>query len=220
MSTPSQEPVIQIDELRHYAAIVENPLLRRASEIMLADPRWLTTPGSSSKHHVWAGGLVTHTLQVMEGAVAHVDVAARHEAMLDRDVVITAAIFHDTGKLDEYLPLAEGGWGYTPNHFMLRHILRSRDYFRDCCVRATQSLTGIATYFRDDPREPVVFPAPSFETPFPDPTEHVNHCILTHHGEPEWGSIGVPLTREAHCVHLADMNSVWAIVRRVVKKKA
>ena len=40
------------------------------------------------------------------------------------------------------------------------------------------------------------------------------HCILAHHGRREWGAPVVPATREAWCVHLADMSSVHAIESR------
>ena len=54
-------------------------------------------PGAIQIHHNWIGGLLEHTLEVIECC----ETSVRLFEELDRDLLLTAAILHDIGKLEE-----------------------------------------------------------------------------------------------------------------------
>jgi 3'-5' exoribonuclease len=54
-------------------------------------------PGAISIHHNWIGGLLEHSLEVLD----YCEAAARQFPSLDRDLLVAGALLHDIGKLDE-----------------------------------------------------------------------------------------------------------------------
>ncbi len=54
-------------------------------------------PGAITVHHHWVGGLLEHTLEVIE----YCETTLKLFPQLNRDLLITGAILHDIGKLDE-----------------------------------------------------------------------------------------------------------------------
>lgn len=157
---------------------------------LLDDPKFRLWPGSPAKHHVWEGGLAQHTAQVCMAAMGMCDAAEHSGKPMDRDVVACAAIFHDAGKIHDYAPdpMGTGGWVKTPHCTLVHHLVRS------------------AEMWNREAQPPAVDGAFALQ---------VTHCILAHHGRREWGAAVVPATREAWCVHLADMSSVQCVeVRR------
>ncbi len=144
-------------------------------------------PASTSKHHVWKGGLVQHTAQVLHGALRMCDTAALSGRALDATVVACAAIYHDAGKIHDYDRVVDmqtgllAGWEKNEHYRMVHHVVKSAEMWHDTYV--------VPGAFKDA----------------------VKHCILAHHGRREWGSPVVPATQEAWCVHLADMSSVQCV---------
>lgn len=49
-------------------------------------------------HHAWIGGLIEHTLAI----IGHCENACKNYPFVQRDLLITGAILHDIGKIDEY----------------------------------------------------------------------------------------------------------------------
>ncbi len=95
---------------------------------------------------------------------------------LNRDLLIVAALFHDVGKM------VENTWELifkrTIEGELVGHLIISRDILREF----TKS-TGIA----------------------PEVALHLEHCILSHHGQYLYGSPKLPMTREAFALHVADL---------------
>ncbi len=54
-------------------------------------------PGAITVHHHWIGGLLEHTFEVVE----YCETTIKLFPNLDRDLLITGAILHDVGKLEE-----------------------------------------------------------------------------------------------------------------------
>jgi 3'-5' exoribonuclease len=100
------------------------------------------------------------------------------------DVVTTAIMFHDIGKVYDYTRFHDGHYEYTEHKELIRHLPRSYATFMS----------------RTDP-------AVSEEL-----RTKIGHCILAHHGRMEWGSPVTPLTPEAYVVHCADWISADATV--------
>ena len=72
---------------------------------------------AKSVHHGFVGGLLEHTLSVVQLC----DFYASHYPMLNRDLLLTAAMFHDVGKLKELSVFPEND--YTDAGQLLGHIM-------------------------------------------------------------------------------------------------
>jgi 3'-5' exoribonuclease len=82
---------------------VKNPTLSIILKETFKDPafveRFKKAPGAMIKHHAWIGGLMEHELSVAKLCDA---ARAAEYSSLDRDLMITGALLHDLGKLEEY----------------------------------------------------------------------------------------------------------------------
>lgn len=58
----------------------------------------ITAPGGKQMHHAYIGGLLEHTLTMVEMGLAVLD----HVKGLNRDLLLTGIILHDIGKIHEY----------------------------------------------------------------------------------------------------------------------
>ncbi|NLO05468.1 MAG: HD domain-containing protein [candidate division WS1 bacterium] len=80
---------------------VQNPHLRALLETFFGDPEFLDrfsrAPGAKSLHHSYLGGLLEHTVGVLE----LLETVARVHPQLDRDLMIAGALLHDLGKVAE-----------------------------------------------------------------------------------------------------------------------
>lgn len=137
--------------------------------------RFSTWPASKKYHHGYKHGLMEHTTNMLQlgNAVCNLP-AYRH---LDRDVVLTGIMLHDSGKIDEY-SYNGGSVAFSDFGELIPHIV-----------------TGFHTFMRISELIP----------DFPDELRsHVGHIILSHHKKPEWGSPVPPKTDEAILVHQID----------------
>lgn len=123
-------------------------------------------------HHGFVGGLLEHTL----GVTRLCDFYAATYPLLNRDVLLAAALCHDIGKTKELseFPLND----YTDDGQLLGHIMIGAEMIHD----KIKEIPG--------------FP-PVLES-------ELKHCILAHHGELEFGSPKKPAMAEAVALNLAD----------------
>lgn len=127
---------------------------------------------AKSVHHGFVGGLLEHTL----GVAKNCDFYAQMYPMLDRDLLLAAAVLHDIGKMTELSPFPQND--YTDEGQLLGHIM----------IGAKQVEERIATI----PDFPAV------------KARELIHCILAHHGELEYGSPKKPAIVEAVALSFAD----------------
>ncbi len=127
---------------------------------------------AKSIHHGFVGGLLEHTLSVTKLC----DFYTTRYPLLNRDLLITAAIFHDIGKTRE-LSLFPAN-DYTDEGQLIGHIVTGVEMVHD----------GI----RQIPGFPQVL------------ANELKHCIVAHHGELEYGSPKKPALIEAMALNLAD----------------
>jgi len=142
---------------------------------------------AKSVHHGFAGGLLEHTLSVTKTC----DFIAKQYDYLDRDLLLTAAIFHDVGKLAELSPYPEND--YTDAGQMLGHI-----------VIGYNMLSNSIRKIDDFPKVK---------------RNELLHCILAHHGEYEYGSPKKPSIAEAIALNFADdMDAKLETMKEVMSK--
>lgn len=127
---------------------------------------------AKSVHHGFVGGLLEHTL----GVTKNCDYFAKMYPVLNRDLLLTAAIFHDIGKLKELSTFPEND--YTDAGQLLGHIMIGAELVGD-------AIKGIDGF-------PVVL------------ANELKHCILAHHGELEFGSPKKPALVESLALSFAD----------------
>ncbi len=127
---------------------------------------------AKSVHHGFIGGLLEHTLSVTKLC----DYFSSTYPSINRDLLITAAICHDIGKIKE-LSLFPAN-DYTDEGQFLGHIVMGSEM--------------VAEKVRDIPGFPALL------------KQELQHCILAHHGKFEYGSPKTPAIIEAMALHLAD----------------
>jgi len=133
-------------------------------------------------HHAYLGGLLEHVI----GLCGLARQIAAHYPELDVDLLLTAAILHDVGKLDELC--YERAVGYTIEGQLLGHIMMEFE----TVSKAMDAIEG--------------FP-PNLKTV-------VQHLLISHHGQYEFGSPKLPMIREAMAFHyMDDLDSKLAAVR-------
>ena len=168
---------LMYEELLGFIQSVRAPYLRQLLESFFVQEEGFANKfkfhsAAKSVHHGFVGGLLEHTL----GVTKNCDYFARAYPMLDRDLLITAAIFHDIGKLSELSAFPRND--YTDEGQLLGHIMIGAQMVSD-------RIRTIAGFPETKARE-------------------LLHCILSHHGELEFGSPKKPALMEALALSFAD----------------
>ncbi|MCD7868012.1 MAG: HD domain-containing protein [Clostridiales bacterium] len=123
-------------------------------------------------HHGFVGGLLEHTLSVTRLC----EYMAGAYPVLNRNLLISAALLHDVGKTRELAAFPVND--YTDEGQLLGHI-----------IIGAQMVHDLAGRIPDFPR---------------NLENQLVHCILAHHGELEYGSPKKPALAEAVALNLAD----------------
>lgn len=98
---------------------VKRPPLRELLHEVFSGPLWerfVRNPAAKSFHHAYIGGLLEHSVDVAEMALAITTTVPG----ADRDMVIAGALLHDIGKTEEISP--DIGFTYTETGHLLGHI--------------------------------------------------------------------------------------------------
>jgi 3'-5' exoribonuclease len=126
----SKKPVDRM--LADLVAVVDgmqNAHLKALVHAFLDDPdhanRFKRAPAAQSIHHAWKGGLLEHTLSVMQLCERLCD----HYPHVDRDLVLAGAFFHDYGKIDELA--YEDTVGYTDEGRLVGHLVMCCQWLRE-----------------------------------------------------------------------------------------
>jgi 3'-5' exoribonuclease len=164
-------------EILNLIGNIEQPHLRKLTESFFVEDKefakaFKNHSAAKSVHHGFIGGLLEHTL----GVARMCDFMATNYPIINRDLLITAALFHDVGKLEEISTFPAND--YTDEGQLLGHIF----------IGAEQ----IGTRIRQIPN----FPAKL--------ATELRHCILAHHGELAYGSPKKPALIEALALNFAD----------------
>ena len=164
-------------QLKNVVETVKNPFLNRLlKSFFVEDAAFVDSfrKNSAAKtvHHGFVGGLIQHTLAVTRLCKFY----TKAYPVLDHDLLISAALLHDIGKVRELTRFPEND--YSDDGQLLGHIYMGAEMVAE---RAKQ-IEG--------------FP--------PKLLSELQHCILAHHGELEYGSPKTPELIEAYALHMAD----------------
>jgi 3'-5' exoribonuclease len=184
------------DRLRGYLLRLANPHLRALAECFLMDDGFVrgftTCPAGVKLHHAYVGGLLEHTVTMM-------DIAERLLPFypgVDRDLLLVGVFLHDAGKTRELTYLR--AFGYSDEGQLVGHIPIGVEMLTEKVAKVPE-LTG-----EPFPRELLV---------------RVKHMILSHHGTMEFGSPKVPMTPEGMLLHCIDMTDTrMHMVQRDLKE--
>lgn len=127
---------------------------------------------AKSIHHGFMGGLLEHSLSVAKLC----NYIAGAYPVIKRDLLVTAAIFHDIGKIDELSTFPEND--YTDEGQLVGHIVMGAMMLKE----RIKTIEGFPKVLADE----------------------LIHCILAHHGELEFGSPKKPGIIEAMALAHAD----------------
>ena len=165
------------EELKGLIASIKEVHLKKLLESFFvedadSEKRFKFHSAAKTVHHGFVGGLLEHSLSVAK----HCDYFAGCYPILNRDLLITAAIFHDIGKLEELSTFPEND--YTDDGQLLGHIIIGTEMVGDRIRTIPDFPKGLAS--------------------------ELKHCILAHHGELEFGSPKKPALPEALALSFAD----------------
>ena len=187
----SRNPEEMFAELRGHINAMSNPHLQALLNAVFDDAgiarRYKRAPAAKTIHHAWLGGLIEHVLSLCSLC----KLVGPHYPQVDVDLVMTGAMLHDIGKIDELS--YERGFSYSDEGQLLGHILIG--------LRLIHEKMALLPDF-----------PPRLRT-------LVEHLVASHHGTLEYGSPKVPMTAEAMLLHhLDNLDSKMETVRGAVQK--
>ncbi|MDR2457968.1 MAG: HD domain-containing protein [Clostridiales Family XIII bacterium] len=133
-------------------------------------------PAAKSNHHAYFGGLLYHMKRMLSLSEKYLELYKN----INRDLIIAGTILHDIGKLWEF-DADENGIvkAYTPKGNMITHLIIGIMEFEKKAEK----------YNLDEEYRMLI-----------------EHMILSHHGEPEFGSPVKPAFPEAEILHHIDVS--------------
>ena len=151
--------------------------------------RFKMAPASKWLHHTYLGGLLEHTLSLTQLVLKN----ASHYPGLNLDLLLTASILHDLGKVDELC--YRRSFDYSDEGRLLGHIILGIEKVEDKIRQLPDFPKDLSTLLK--------------------------HLLLSHHGQYTWGSPKKPMTLEAVILHYLDdmdakMNGIKQFLRTQV----
>lgn len=171
---------------------IKNPHLSQILQLFWEDKpfieRFKMAPASKWLHHSYLGGLLEHTLSVTQLVIKN----AYHYSGFNLDLLLTASILHDLGKVDELS--YHRSFDYSDEGRLLGHIILGIDRVEDKIRQLPHFPKDLSTLLK--------------------------HLLISHHGQYLWGSPKRPMTLEAVMLHyLDDMDAKINGIQQFLKKK-
>lgn len=160
---------------------IQNPYLKNLINKVFYEEKLLDkfaeAVGGKLWHHAYVGGLLEHTLAVVRVCEEVIKIYPQ----IDRDLLISGAIFHDIGKIEEY-QIEQGFIDYSDEGRLWGHIMMGVQQIQKVIDQIENQEGG--------------FPS--------DMKKRLIHMILSHHGTLKYGSPVVPMTLESIVLFYAD----------------
>ena len=172
-----EEPQAMYDYIYQIAQSMKDRDLRELCLKLLTvnKDRLMYYPAAQKNHHAELGGLLYHMKRMLMTG----ECVCRIYTNRNRDLVCAGVIVHDIEKLNEIMAGPDGiATGYSFEGQLLGHIIQG--------VKTIDRLTLELGF----PREKAIM---------------LEHMILAHHYEPEFGSPKKPLFPEAEVLHYLDI---------------
>lgn len=181
MPASVRDPEEMFAEVKALLGTLKHPAMKALAQAFLDDAplmaQFKTCPAAKSMHHAYLGGLVEHTLSVMNAADRLLPLYPK----INRDLALLGLFIHDLGKTVELF--YNKGFGYTDRGELVGHIVEGLIILRDKAQQVMRS-AGLR------------FP--------PGAVMVLEHIVLAHHGQLDFGSPKVPMTPEALFVAMVD----------------
>jgi len=159
---------------------ISNPDLKKLIDKVLYKNNWVEkfkfAPGGKLWHHAYIGGLCEHTLAVCEIC----ETISTLYPLCNRDLLLTGALLHDIGKIDEY-GYEKGFIDFTDQGRLWGHISIGAQHIRKAIEEIEEESS-----FSEELKKNII------------------HLILSHQGEYEHGSPVLPKTLEAIILYYSD----------------
>ncbi len=186
-----RDPEEMFAELRQIIRGIDNQHLRALLDAMFDDQRiaelYKKAPAAKSIHHACRGGLIEHVLSLC----GLCRMTAQHYGYVDLDLLLTGAILHDIGKIEELT--FDRSFSYSTPGQLLGHIVIGLRMIED----KLHSLPDFPPKLR----------------------MLVEHMVISHHGELQFGSPKMPLFLEALLLHhLDNLDSKMETMRAAVER--
>ncbi|MBQ2803422.1 MAG: HD domain-containing protein [Lachnospiraceae bacterium] len=164
-------------ELKTLIHSIQNTYLKQLLEAFFVKDEafikaFCNSSAAKTVHHGFVGGLLEHTLSVTKLC----DYYCTAYPILKRDLLLTAAMCHDIGKIREISAFPEND--YTDDGQLLGHIVMGAQMVTDKAAGIPNFPHGLLS--------------------------QLQHCILAHHGKYEFGSPKIPAIIEALALNYAD----------------
>lgn len=166
------------DELQDFVSSIGDPDYRAVCQKLLDryGQRFRDIPGGKSMHHSFLHGLLMHTVNMTRLAD---ELAELYADVIDRDLLITGTLLHDIAKCDEFVTSSLGlVTDYSTKGQLLGHL-----------VMGAQAVAAAA--------EELCIPE--------EKSVLLQHMLLSHHGEPEFGAAVRPQCAESELLALIDL---------------
>jgi 3'-5' exoribonuclease len=185
-----------IDEMFHslieISQQIKNPHLSQLLQLFWEDEsfikRFKMAPASKWLHHNYLGGLLEHTFSLVQLVLKNVS----HYIGLNLDLLLTASILHDLGKVDELS--YHRSFDYSDEGRLLGHIILGLERVEDKIRQLPDFPKDLSTLLK--------------------------HLLLSHHGQYIWGSPKKPMTLEAVMLHyFDDMDAKINGIQQFIKQR-
>ena len=167
-----------MDELKALIVSIEDEDYRKVCQIFLEQhyDAWKNTPAAKSVHHGFLSGLLMHTTTMLKIADF---LAGLYGDIIDRSLLLAGTFLHDFGKQQEF-SLSQLGLvtDYSVKGQLLGHL-----------VMGAQEVAKLAAVIGTPDDKAVL----------------LQHMILSHHGEPEFGAAVKPICAESELLSQIDM---------------
>lgn len=168
------------DDTLKIVSEIKNPFLKSLVNEFIADKeimkQFCTAPGGTANHHSYIGGLLEHTNNMLNAAKAIMPCYPQ----LQSDLVLAGIFLHDMGKTQELT--YKMAFGYSDSGQLIGHIVLTVNMVEKKAMALEAKGQQINREILDS----------------------LEHIILAHHGEYEFGSPKLPMTAEAFLVGFLD----------------
>lgn len=167
--------------VKELLATLEHPAMQALAQAYANDSflmeQFKQAPAAKSMHHAYLGGLLEHTMTLMELA----NVVCPIYPKVSRDMVLMGLFLHDLGKTRELM--FDRAFAYSDRGELIGHIVDGAIMLHDKAQQVMRE-SGL--------RMP------------PGAIMVLQHIIISHHGVPEFGAAKIPSTPEAIIVAMLD----------------